>query len=335
MEFGRKSLPWVRLACVVVTLAALFFVIRRIHVNALLSTLRAIQPAWFVGAVILYGILFLPASWRWRLALRLSDNAVGFSPIVRVSLIGHFFYVIFFGAAGGDAAKSALYARWYRFPLPKILAAASLDRLMGLGGLIFFCGLAFAVAAFHGAFAGLKSLSFHWPYRFMGIAVAVVVIGVLWLKFSKRGSAVRRFAAAFRESGKRLLSSPGTLWPGLACGFLVQVALSGALALNLQAVSPEPLPWLKLLWTFPLISVIGALPVTAAGLGARDTAALVLLGFCGVPGKNAVAASLLMAAVSIVWAVVAGALWWVEGARQKARDRAESKLNDCPVEDRG
>jgi len=37
-------------------------------------------------------------------------------------------------AAGGDAAKSAVYARWYGFDLARVIAAAPLDRALGVAG---------------------------------------------------------------------------------------------------------------------------------------------------------------------------------------------------------
>jgi hypothetical protein len=101
----------------------------------------------------------VPAAWRWHLALRLSEGAVNFAASLRLSLIGHFFYTILFGAAGGDTAKSLLYSRRYERPLPQILAASSLDRLLGLGGLISFAALAFLTASSHGGFASADSIS--------------------------------------------------------------------------------------------------------------------------------------------------------------------------------
>jgi rSAM/selenodomain-associated transferase 2 len=94
------------------------------------------------------------------------------------------------------------------------------------------------------------------------------------------------------------------------------VALSGALALNLRAASHTPLPWEQLLWTFPVVVTIGALPLTFAGLGAREGAALALFGLYGVSRENAVGASLLTVATSLSWAVVGGLLYWRERRSQ-------------------
>src|SRR5438128_362206 len=109
MQSTPRALVRARAACLVVAAIAIFLVVRRIHATALAETFRSAKPGWFLAAFLLYGFLFLPAAWRWHLALRLSESAVNFAASLRLSLIGHFFYTILFGAAGGDAAKSLLY----------------------------------------------------------------------------------------------------------------------------------------------------------------------------------------------------------------------------------
>jgi len=87
--------------------------------------------------------------------------------------------------------------------------------------------------------------------------------------------------------------------------------------LNLQAVSHEPVPWLRMAWTFPVITVISALPISVAGLGVRESAAFVLFGLCQVAEEDAVAAALLTATASLVWMVIGGFLLWLEAARRQ------------------
>jgi len=329
MPLTKRSLFWLRAAGAAMAATALFLVIRRVQPGPLLEALRGAKPGYVLAAVVLYGFLFLPAAWRWQLALRLNGNATGFGAITRISLIGHFFYTIFFGAAGGDAAKSMLYARWYKLSLPEILAAASLDRLMGFGGLIVFAGTAFIVAAVHDGFSHLKSLSFHGPAWWLLLAVVLVIAGLLVaLKRSPARSFWGRFVHTFKDNFRRAAASPKVFVPGLLCGLVVQIALSGVLALNLQAVTHEPVPWLKLFWTFPVISLISGLPVTVAGLGVRDSAAFVLLGLCGVIRADAVAASLLTAGVGLVWTVVGGLILWREAAQRKQKLFGGNLLSD-------
>jgi uncharacterized protein (TIRG00374 family) len=327
MQPTGKTLVRVRIGFLLVALAAMFFIVRRVQASVLAHTIRAAKPAWLLAAVMLYGFLFLPAAWRWHLVLRLTGSAVSYGTSLRLSLIGHFFYTIFFGAAGGDSAKSLLYSRHYDQPPAKIFAASSLDRLLGFGGLILFTALAFATAAVHGVFTSTGPVLFRWTVLWLFIIAMVVTTGLIVLKRQPKNSIWAQFANALFANGRKLVASPKKLFAGVLCGLTMQLALSGVLALNLQAVSHSPPPWLRLAWTFPVISVLSALPITFAGLGVRDSAALVLFGLCGVAGADAVAASLLTAMVSLFWAAIGGGLLWLETGRN--RRRFESK--DVPA----
>jgi hypothetical protein len=315
-----SSLPpgpqWVsnkwRLVSLAVAAAALFLVFRRIPFHTLMGTIRAMHVRWFVGALVLYGMMFLPAAWRWHLALRVNDSVVHAPATIRFSTIGHFFYLLLFGGAGGDTAKAAVYARRYGLPLPKILASVSLDRLMGSGALIVVSAVAFGIAGAHGGFSGTKSFSIRGSAWWLLLAVPVVVVALIVLKRSRHESILHRFATAFMESGGRLLRSPRIVLTGFCCSVLMQVAVNGVLAMNLEAVSHTPIPWLKLVWTFPLITAVSGLPVTFAGIGARDGAAIALLGWCGVAAADAEAMSLLTLCVSVFWGLVGGLVLWRE-----------------------
>jgi uncharacterized membrane protein YbhN (UPF0104 family) len=330
MKSANKAVWPMRVACVTVAALALFFVIRRIQPHALAQTFHHMHAAWFVAASILYGLLFVPASIRWHIALRLSGSAIDLATSLRLSLIGHFFYTVLFGAAGGDVAKSAVYARQHGLLLPNILAASSLDRLLGSVGLLLFSAVAFGIALANGGLMPLEHLTMRLPGPWMVIAVALVLV-LAWLIFrSRRGSLWDRFVTAFLTSGKKLIASPKNFLAGVLCGIAVQLSLSGVLALNLQAVSTSPVPWERLIWTFPVISIISALPVTVAGLGVRDSTALLFFGWYNVSGADAVAASLLTATAGLWWTIVGGILLWRETIK-----RSPTASNDRESPDTG
>jgi len=305
-----------RLLCLALTVAALCFVFHRIPARNLLETIRSMRVGWFIAAVALYGLMFLPASRRWLLALRANDSVVTVPATIRFSIIGHFFYLVLFGAAGGDTAKAAVYARRYNWPLAKILASVSLDRLMGSGALIVVAGLAFFIAGTHGAFSGPRSLSIRHSAWWLLLFVPVIILALIFLRRSQRDSMARRFVMAFVESGKRLLKSPKVVLTGFVCSLLMQFAVNAVLAINLQAICHAPIPWLKLVWTFPLITAVSGLPITFAGIGARDGAAIALLGLCGIAAADAEAVSLLTLCVSAFWGLVGGLVLWRESSAE-------------------
>ncbi len=305
-----------KLVCVAVTVVALYFVFRRIPAGTLWETIRGMRIGWFIAAVLLYGIMFLPAAWRWHLALRMNDSVVNASATIRFSIIGHFFYLMLFGCAGGDAAKATVYARRFALPLPKALAAVSLDRLMGSGALVVVAAIGFAITGAHGGFSE-KSISISHNAWWLLLLLPVIAIALVLLKRSHHESIFHRFAVAFLESGKRLVKSPKVVLTGFFCSLLMQVAINTVLALNLQAVSHTPIPWTRVVWAFPLITAISGLPITMAGIGARDGAAIALLGWCGVAAADAEAMSLLTLFVSVLWGLIGGIVLWRESNAAK------------------
>jgi rSAM/selenodomain-associated transferase 2 len=319
MPDTKQPWLWGRLFILGITGMALYLVFRRLNLDTLAETFRGMQWGWFVGAVALYGALFIPAAWRWHIVLRLTGQPVHPAAATRLTLIGHFFYTALLGVFGGDTAKSVVYARWYRLPLAQVLAAAPLDRLLGFFGLLLFSAAALGEAGLAGAFTRVKSVSLQWPRAWMLIVIVIALafffIAGRWL--GPVSSAWQRFTRALAHGAKVLARSPRTAASGVFCGMLVQMALSGVLALNLRAASHAPLAWGQLLWTFPVVVAISGLPLTFAGLGAREGAALALFGIYGVTHENAVGASLLTVATSLSWALVGGLLYWRERRWQR------------------
>lgn len=325
---GTNWLSWKRLVILIITVAALIILFRRIDAAAFVAAISSMQPGWFLLAVGFYGAAFLFAAWRWHLALRVTGCAVHSSASARLYCIGHYFFIILFGGVAGDIAKSSLYARWYGRPFPEVFAASPLDRALGLAGLIVFGVGAFAFAAANDSLAHIDGLKLQLPGRWALIGGALALVGlILLIVVRPRGEGPgARMLRAMRSGARRMAQHPKIALKGLACGVIVQIALSSVFALNLRAIVQTPLPWLQLLWTFPVISMLSSLPVTVAGLGVREGAAILLLGLYGVPASDAVAASFLSLATSLVWAAVGGYLLWREQSlRPRHADRHEPR----------
>ncbi len=301
----------VRLVCAAVTVAALFFAARKIDFQLLVQTLRHTRPEWFLISVTLFGVACLLAGWRWHLVLRLMNISSHFGATARLTLIGHFFYTILFGAAGADTARSALYVRWYRFPLPEVLVSISLDRLLALAGLVLFAVAGFTLGAANGAFHRFSEFQLAIPRGKMITAAAFLVLcaAMVWRWRPKKDSFPARVFQSFLEHG-RLLTTSRKFGPrALLAGFLVQAILSCLLAFNLQAVAAHPVPWTKLFWIFPMVFLLSSLPISVGGLGIRETAAIAFLGFYGIPANEAVAASLLTFAATMLWMAIGGVVF--------------------------
>jgi rSAM/selenodomain-associated transferase 2 len=320
---------WPRLLAVAVTLLLLVAVFRALDLAGLKAAFARLRPGAFAAAAAVYVLALWWSGLRWHAALRATDCAVHVGASVRLMWIGHFFFTALFGAVGGDFAKSAVYARWFRFGLPEVLAAAPLDRALSAVAALLL-GLGTLLLAWAGG--GLKEMEqFQWnvaPGWTVAGAVLLAAGGMaLWRWRPAGAGGVARAVRAFRSGSGGLLNNPRAGLTGLGLAFAGHLALSGVLALCLAAVSGTPLPWLNLAWTFPVITTISCLPFTVAGAGAREVAAVTLLGLYGVPAADAVAAAWLALSLKLALAVVGASLWWSESRWRGRHLRADASEN--------
>lgn len=145
------------------------------------------------------------------------------------------------------------------------------------------------------------------------IAAAAIIVTIAAIKLHqrfKRPSAFKTLLDTFGSGSRGLLGNPRAAGVALATSFLAHVGMNTMFLLCLVAVTRESFSMADLFWTFPVISLISAAPMTFAGTGLREGAALVLLGLYGIPAADAVAASLLVLLVYLIWAGLAALLFW-------------------------
>ena len=154
-ETRQKTVIGTRLVTVLITVALLVVVLRRLDGAELASVVSSARLDRILLAFVIFGTGLMFAAWRWHLMLRFGGNAIHPGATIRGVLIGHCTHTFLFGAAGGDVVKSGIYARWYRLKMSEVLAAAPLDRLIALVGAILFGSCMMLVGAASGGFAKL------------------------------------------------------------------------------------------------------------------------------------------------------------------------------------
>lgn len=308
---------WSRLLAVLVTLALLFIVYRQIDFAMLQSSFGRIKWSWLILAFLLYGVALAFGGMRSHFALRLTHAASHFLASCRIFLVGHFLFLVLFGAAGGDLAKSAVYSRWYRFGIPEVLAAAPFDRLLGLCGAMVLAFVALVLALLTGSFAQIENMPMKmagvWALG-MALAIVLVVLGLCVFRPKGQGF-ITRTLSSLRIGLRRLFSIPEIGLNGLMFAFLAQFMASAVFAVNLGAVTHQPLPWPQLAWVFPIITILSCMPFTVAGIGSRELVAIALLRMYGVSAADCAAASLMTLLDICVWALLAAIIFWREELR--------------------
>ena len=243
--------------------------------------------------------------------LRFGGNVIHPGATIRGVLIGHCTHTFLFGAAGGDVVKSGIYARWYRLKMSEVLAAAPLDRLIALVGAILFGTCMMLVGAASGGFAKLGGRDLVWPFVWVGVLSALVIL-TIWAIYRWKGAriaALDRFRSTLQSGGKELLADRLTLAKSILAAFGVHACLSFTMVACLASVTQATISWLSVLWLFPVISLVSGLPISVGGAGLREGSALLLLGMFQIPPEDAVAASLFTLGISFTWCFVGLGLW--------------------------
>jgi len=312
------------------SMVLLVVIFRKLEPGALLETLRQAKWRWVVLSTAIFGVHIIFASYRWHLMLRLSRATIHPTATLRAVSLGHFFNTFLFGAAGGDLVKSMIYARWHQLPLTEVLAMAPLDRLFGLMGALIFGFSMLGVGILSGGFNAFDlsqlNVLFYWALGLVGI-----LFGGMWALSRWHGkgtSKIGLFLNHLRQGGALLWNNPKAALKAATAATIVHLCLSMVMVFNLKAVSMASFTWWNVLWIFPVISMVSALPVSIGGAGLREGTAMLLLGLYYIPGEDAVTASLLTLGVYFSWACVGLVVWQREEGRQR---KAEAIPGDMSV----
>ncbi len=303
----RPSRRWLRAAVSLSISGGLLTILfSRLDFEVLRQTLSNLNISVMTVGVFMFGLFILLGSLRWRVALQASVLQVPFPTLLRAALIGHLFNMAFFGPVGGDLAKTAAYARWHNYGMPELLATAVADRSFSVLGSFFL--VLFTLIVFL-ASPSLPKLSLEpgaadpSGILLLGLLVALVVT-LLVLKLRRRPF-FGQFFETFSSLARQLRRSPKRVFSGCLLGFSAQVVVSYLMLVCLIAVGSPLEECIKMLWVFPVIAAVAALPFSVGGTGLRESAALLFLSGCGLAAEHVVVAGLLVLAIYVTWGVIA------------------------------
>jgi rSAM/selenodomain-associated transferase 2 len=299
---------------------ALWLVLRRLDLGALGETFRTMRTRWYLAAHGAFSLALLGSAIRWHLMLRLNHEAVVHGAAsVRMVFISQFFNTVLGGPSSGDIPKTALYSRWFGVPATDVLAASVLDRLVATAGGLIFAFAALSVGATVGAFSFVARWQWSLPGRWVwmgALAILALGAGVIAWGWQRPGSFIGRSLRSLRNSAARLLTCPRRSWHAILCATLTAILFNVTQVCCLEAVSPQPVPWLKLFWMYHVVTIVAALPVTVAGTGLREGASMLLLAQYDVLATTAVAGAMLTLSVHLFWAAF-GAFLLLREQRQR------------------
>jgi uncharacterized membrane protein YbhN (UPF0104 family) len=305
MTQGQKARTWRHrrlLLAPIISVALLTLLIVRTDASAILVTVSRARLFSWVTAIMFMGLAIFLGSLRWLIGSSAARLKLSVTFALRLTLCGTFFNLLLFGHTSGDIAKSVSYSRWYGLPLERLLAATVIDRGLALGGSLLFAltALAGVLISSHWESVVLPEMGSERPWEVLFVAL-VVLFALVWLLSRRGGTFLRSLTKTLRQAVRALMAEPERMVLGCMLAYSQQMLMSAVFAVCLSAVSTNGLPWLAVAWTFPLIAVMGLLPFTVAGAGAREGLALVLLSPYGFSPVDIISAGVLTLGVYLFW----------------------------------
>jgi len=305
-QSSRRAAIWA--IKILVSGGLLYILLRRVDLDRLWQTARTASLIWLLGALLLYLLMILIASWRWWLLLRAQHLGLTFRSLVSSYLVATFFNNFLPSNIGGDVVRIRDTAKQAG---SKTLAATIIlvDRGIGLLGLVFVAALGATTAAQMSDRIGPIGPGILWAFLAAAIAVAVPAVmlphgvGALlrplralhqeWVE--ERISRLTMALAKFRAAPRALAACFGG-------AILVQAVLVVFYALIAVSLHFR-VPLAHLAIVVPISFVVQMLPVSVNGFGVREATFAFYLTRLGLPLESAIALSFIGAVLIMVFSM--------------------------------
>jgi glycosyltransferase 2 family protein len=318
---------WIRVGgTLVLTIAAVAYLVWRIDVGTTIDVLAETDPGWFAVAALIM-ILTVPVlAWRWQRLLDAHGIGEALPWLTRAYFVAYTAGQFLPTSLGGDAVRVVETARRHPGRTADVTGTIVLER--GLGG---------AATVLLGAVGFLLSIGRYDVSAYLwleGVFVfGTIVVGFLFFARSARPLLRRalpllerlRLARPlqafyegvhhYRERSRVLLAVFGITLGVQAVRILAIWASARAVGIQLDV---------RVYYVMgPLLFLVMLVPFTLNGIAVREAFFVSFLGSLDVPAEQAFAAGFLFFLVTLVLALPGGVVMIREGTRRGTRPRVE------------
>jgi uncharacterized protein (TIRG00374 family) len=291
------------------------------------NELAKAQSPLLLLALFFYGVILCLTMYRWNLLLRVQGVRLQVWDLIRLTMIGVFFNLAIPGAVGGDLLKMALVANKTKEKKAEAVLTIMLDRALGLIGLFFVASI--MILVYLPFLLDLKQ-----EYRLLQIAAFTVGLGSLGGVFViiliELRQTITRYPLIARiidyGAGKlpssvvltlsRLVNAlelyrrnRGTIVCGIALSILVHAFLAIDLFLIGAGVGEDTLGLGNYFLAMPVATAVAAIPVTPAGIGARDAIIAVFLSAMKAQAGKSGVVAVTMTLIIVFWGLIGGVIF--------------------------
>ncbi|MFV1986441.1 MAG: YbhN family protein [Gemmatimonadota bacterium] len=341
----RPALRWLFQIVVSASLLALVFFV--VDLRSTFSELRRASLGWLVFGLAITVLSRFIMAYKWNLLMRAKGMRIRLVEVFRLYYVASFLGLLLPATVGMDFVRAMFLKREDR-PLPDILSSIIVERLIGF--------VMLSLVALAGAI-GLVGLLLDtdvplWTVLGLPAGLLIVALAVIGFSATDRARSAVQALTEWIGARKRLARSAGHLqklydsyWGYrshrhtlVVFSALTLVEIVTLMAWNYAGIRAMgiDLSFARFVLIIPVITLLVRLPITVAGLGVVEGAYVFFLSILGVPTDLALAAGLLVHALSTV-AVLPGALVYRlspryrSGAKAIARDRPPGGADPGPI----
>lgn len=289
---------------VAVTGIAVAWLATAVDVDALLESLAALPLGILLVAAGWIGLALLGGVVRWQLLLGAygASRVPSYGWALRVYLVGTFFNTYVPGGVAGEAYRGLAVREAFggdnSSAAVRGVVVSFVERACGLAGLMLLVSLAIS---FH-PIPGLESVR---PAAMIGVAATTAGCGLLGSIHRVAGRLPTALAGPLALAPP--LVRPLSFVGAIALSVATQAATAIAGHLLVAHLAPE-VTLAESLVVVPTALATQFLPISIGGLGVREAAFVALYGRLGVDVADALAGSLGMFAILLVFGAIGGLL---------------------------
>jgi hypothetical protein len=311
------------------SLALLAWLVNRVGLDAIGSTLAGVSWAWYLPAFLLFLGNVLLRAYRWYVLVIALQQQVSYGRLLYLYFLGFFFNNFIPSGFGGDVVKVLALQR-DQAQSAEALSSVVMDRLTGLIG---SASIALIVLTWNGiqSWFGGTAAELGLPSLLL-LITALVSIGVptgfvliRWgdplellsnhLPFTRRvttNPGLQKFVRTIRcYPVHALLRALAVSLPFTVGLVAIQYGIARALAVDV--------PFHLFFLFVPIIAIINTLPISFNGLGMREGVYQFLFVPAGVSSASAIAMSLAFYFLRVAAGLIGGLLYAVKSVRRLVR----------------
>ncbi|RKY30380.1 MAG: hypothetical protein DRP74_07125 [Candidatus Omnitrophota bacterium] len=299
---------------IAVSLALLFFLLRQVGIENLISILKSANLPLLALAFLLNFLNFVFCLFRWEMLLKTTKIHLSLKRVIMAFAGGVFFNMFLPTSIGGDLVRSIDLATHTKKPR-EIVATVLLDRLSGYIGLV--------LVAIMAVLLGYRIIGREEKMSILisvGILATVLIVALLaifnrfvytkinTLLHSPKAGRIREAIKNLHQEMHIFRHHTGTAFKNLLFSITIQLIQPIVFLLIASSLGIK----INVLYFFifiPIITAITFLPISIGGLGLRDLSSVLYFTKVGVSKDLAFSMSLMASSFLLIYGVIGGIIY--------------------------